>query len=60
MTRLAAVPNSTHHHPVPYDANHNPAPPRLRLVPAPKMSQRDMVIESLIHCPDAPGKHDRS
>jgi hypothetical protein len=51
MRSLAAVPN---------DYNDLPQPPRLRLVPAPRKTQRELVILSLIRCPDAPRKSDRS
>lgn len=51
MRILAAVPN---------DYNNLPQRPRLRLVPPPKKTQRELVILSLIRCPDAPRKPDRS
>jgi hypothetical protein len=59
MTRLAAVPNDANH-PAPDDANHHPAPPKLRLVPPPRLTQRELVVLALIRCPDAPSKRDRS
>ena len=50
--KLAAVPD---------DFNHQPEPPKLRLVPAPpRMTQRDMVVLSLIRCPGATSRPDRS
>jgi hypothetical protein len=48
---LAAVPNR---------ADEHPEPPRLRLVRAPRMTQREMVILSLIRCPGAPSRPDLS
>jgi hypothetical protein len=52
MMSLAAVPNHLHH---------QPDRPRLRLVPPPpRMTQREMVILSLIRCPDAVARPDRS
>jgi hypothetical protein len=53
MMSLAAVPNDHLHH--------QPNRPRLRLVPRPpRMTQREMVILSLIRCPDAVARPDRS
>jgi hypothetical protein len=66
--RLAAVPNESNDHPqspklrlVPApDATPPPTPPpRLRLVPAPRLTQRELVIMSLIRRPD-PSEPDRS
>jgi hypothetical protein len=52
MTSLAAVPN---------DYNRHPTRPRLRLVPPPpRMTQREMVILSLIRCPEVTERPDRS
>jgi hypothetical protein len=52
---LAAVPDDAHY------SDHHPARPRLRLVPPPRMTQREMVIMSLIRCPEAPSeRHDHS
>lgn len=55
LMRLAAVPN---------EFNDHPNRPRLRLVPppppAPRMSQREMVILSLIRCPGDPSRPDLS
>jgi hypothetical protein len=49
--KLAAVPD---------DFNHQPQPPKLRLVPPPRMTQRELVILSLIRCPGASSGPDRS
>jgi hypothetical protein len=45
---------------VPDDFNHQPEPPKLRLVPAPRLTQRELVILSLIRCPGATSAPDRS
>lgn len=60
MTHLAAVPNDYNHYPIRNDAGHHPAPPRLRLVPPPRLTQRELVTLSLIRCPDGPRERDRS
>ncbi|MEA2296538.1 MAG: hypothetical protein QOE86_4177 [Solirubrobacteraceae bacterium] len=53
---LAAVPNSFQ------DDPERPTlrlvRPALRLVPAPRMTQREMVVASLMRCPDAPSRSD--
>jgi hypothetical protein len=53
MMSLAAVPDDHNHH--------QPNRPRLRLVPPPpRMTQREMVILSLIRCPEVSERPDRS
>jgi hypothetical protein len=45
---------------VPDDFNHQPERPKLRLVPPPRMTQRERVILSLIRCPADTSELDRS